>query len=82
MSRSQAFDAVQQLRQDLLGESKVDPGLLVRMDDRLKKLEHRTDKLERNPAVWFGFHAPAIGAVISAILGGVGVFWLKAKLGL
>lgn len=82
MSRSQAFDAVQQLRQDLLGESKVDPGLLVRMDARLEKLEKRTDKLERNPMIWFGHNLGAAGAVISMILGGLGVYWLKAKLGL
>lgn len=73
---------VDQLRQDLLGESKVDPGLLVRMDARLEKLEKRTDKLERNPVIWAGLHIAPIGVVISTILGGLGVYWLKAKLGL
>lgn len=53
------------------------------MDARLVKLESRTDVLERNPLIWFGHNLPPlVVTVVTAVLGGVGLFWLKAKLGL
>jgi len=79
---SKAAAASTQLRQDLLGESKVDPGLLVRMDERLSAVEKRQNRVERNPVVWVGFHLAPVGGLVSIILGGLGVYWLKAKLGL
>lgn len=82
MSRSQAFDAVQQLRQDLLGESKVDPGLLVRMNDRLEHVEGRQAKLERNPMVWIGYRLHYVGMGVGVILTGVLTYFFKDKLGL
>jgi len=79
---AQAAAASTQLRQDLLGESKVDPGLLVRMDERLSAVEKRQNRVERNPMVWVGFHMAPIGTLLGMILAGIGVYWLKDKLGL
>lgn len=82
MSRSQAFDAVNQLRSDLLGESKVDPGLLVRMSDRMEAFERRQDRLYRNPLVWLGFNLHYALTVIGVIIAGVSTYFFKDKLGL
>lgn len=67
MSRSQAADAVESLRQDLFGESKVDPGLLVRMNDRLAALETDTKKLKRNPAVVIGSNLHYVGGLLALV---------------
>lgn len=84
MSRSQAADAVERLRQDLLGESKLDPGLLIRMNDQLQDLAQRQKRVERNPMVVLGrnFHwaGAAIIIVFTALGGPVLGSWVKATL--
>lgn len=84
MSRSQAFDAVQQLRADLFGESKIDPGLLVRMSDRLNSLEEGQKKLRRNPMVVVGNNLHYVGGLLAMLLmifgGPVLGTWVKATL--
>jgi len=75
---------VDQLRADLLGESKVDPGLLVRMQAQLSGLEARQSKLERNPMIWLGrnlhWAGGAIGLLIVALSGPVLGNWIKHAL--